>query len=85
MKSIKDRSKNNSSQENLSNQTNIIEELSGKSESELMNELLSVAAKKRQEGSLNNEDLENFRSQISSSLSKEQNERLNQIISMLKS
>lgn len=84
MKSIKDRSKNTKTQENTNNQTNVIEELSGKSESELMSELLSVAAKKRQEGSLNNEDLENFRSQISSSLSKEQNERLDQIISMLK-
>lgn len=84
MKSIKDKSKNIKTQENSNNQANIIEELSGKSESELMSELLSVATKKRQEGSLNNEDLENFRAQISSSLSKEQNERLDQIISMLK-
>ncbi len=86
MKSIKDKSNNktNNAQENFSNDEETIKELSKKSESELMSELLSVASKKRQEGTLDNQDLDNFKSQISSSLSKEQNERLDQIISMLK-
>lgn len=86
MKSIKEKSKNNNfgNTVNSNDTEKTLEELSHKSESELMSELLSVANKKRQEGSLDNQDLENFKSQISSSLSKEQNERLNQIISMLK-
>lgn len=86
MKSIKDKSKNKNINENEHQniEEKTIEELSRKSESELMSELLSVASKKRQEGTLDNQDLENFKSQISSSLTKEQNERLDQIISMLK-
>lgn len=86
MKSIKDKSKNKNINENEHQniEEKTIEELSRKSESELMSELLSVASKKRQEGTINNQDLENFKSQISSSLTKEQNERLEQIISMLK-
>lgn len=86
MKSIKDKSKNKNVNENTYQniEEKTIEELSRKSESELMSELLSVASKKRQEGTLDNQDLENFKSQISSSLTKEQNERLDQIISMLK-
>lgn len=85
MKSIRERYKKNETRENTNiDDKKTIEELSKKSESELLNELLSVASKQRKEGSLNDGMLDEFQSKISSSLSKEQQERLSQIIGMLK-
>lgn len=85
MKSIREKYKKNETRENpYVDDKKTIEELSKKSESELLSELLSVASKQRKEGSLNDGMLDEFQSKISSSLSKEQQERLSQIIGMLK-
>lgn len=89
MQSIKDKLKNKQTNnqnntENTESTEKTIKELSKKSESELMSELLSVASQKRQDGSLNNQDLDNFKDKIAPSLTKEQSERLDQIIAMLK-
>ena len=85
MKSIKDKLKEQKERQRpCENDKKTIEELSKKSESELMSELLSVASKQRNEGSLDNKTLDEFESKIAPSLTKEQQERLTQIIGMLK-
>lgn len=85
MKSIREKYKKSETRENTNiDDKKTIEELSEKSESELLSELLSVASKQRKDGSLNDGMLDEFQSKISGSLSKEQQERLSQIIGMLK-
>lgn len=79
----------NQTSDYLNNPTNNIDmtnidNLSQKSQSELMAELLTVAAQKRQEGSLDNESLDRFKQKVYSSLNKEQQDKLDEIIEMLK-
>lgn len=87
MKSIKEKlkkkQKNDSAKESV-DMNRSIEELSQKSESELMSELLSVANAKRKDGTLDNSSLEEFRKAIAPSLNIEQLNKLNEIIDMLK-
>lgn len=87
MKSIKEKlknkQKNDLTKESL-DMNRSIEELSQKSENELMSELLSVANAKRKDGTLDNSSLEEFRKAIAPSLNNEQLNKLNEIIDMLK-
>lgn len=69
------------------NETELKEELNkyaNKSEAELMKELFNLAGKNRQEGNLNNTDLDAFSEQISQYLTSEQKARLDMLISQLK-
>ncbi len=85
MRSIKDQLKNkNKTTDDHIDMNRSIEELSQKSESELMQELLSVANAKRKDGTLDNSSLEEFRKTIAPSLNSEQLSKLNDIINMLK-
>ncbi len=87
MKSIKEQIKKknkNAKVENSIDMNQSIEELSQKSESELMSELLSVASAKRKDGTLDNSSLEEFHKAIAPSLNNEQLNKLNEIIDMLK-
>lgn len=87
MKSIKEKLKNKQKNDLARESVDMnrsIEELSQKSESELMSELLSVANSKRKDGTLDNSSLEEFRKAIAPSLNNEQLNKLNEIIDMLK-
>lgn len=87
MKSIKEKLKNKQKNDLAKESVDMnrsIEELSQKSESELMSELLSVANSKRKDGTLDNSSLEEFRKAIAPSLNNEQLKKLNEIIDMLK-
>lgn len=61
-----------------------INKFSGKSESELMKELFTLANKNRQEGNLNNGELDAFTDQIAPYLTAEQKARLDMLINQLK-
>ncbi|MEG1791245.1 MAG: hypothetical protein RR033_00645 [Clostridia bacterium] len=56
----------------------------GKSQEELMSEIIARAKKERSEGKLSNDDLDNFYQQVAPMLSKEQVARLKSIMKMLK-
>lgn len=84
MKSIRERNIKLNNQDINVDDKKTIEELSKKSESELLSELLAVASKQRKEGSLDNGMLDEFQNKISGSLNEEQQKRLSQIIGMLK-
>lgn len=87
MKSIKEKLKNKQKNDLARESVDMnrsIEELSQKSESELMSELLSVANSKRKDGTLDNSSLEEFRKAIAPSLNNEQLNKLNEIIDILK-
>lgn len=56
----------------------------GKSQEELMSEIIDNAAKQRKEGKLNDADLDNFYNSVAPMLNKEQLARLKNIMKMLK-
>ncbi|NCA68023.1 MAG: hypothetical protein EOM87_08170 [Clostridia bacterium] len=61
-----------------------INKFQGKSESELMQELFTIAHKNKSEGTLHNSELDAFAEQISPFLTSEQSARLNMLINQLK-
>ena len=69
---------------NAENMQAKINEYAGKSQSELMQELLSTANRMKGEGTLNSKDLDDFYSRASVFLNDEQKERMRTLIDMLK-
>lgn len=61
-----------------------INEYAGKSQDELMHELLSTATRMRGDGSLKSADLDAFYSRVSGFLNEEQKARMRALIDMLK-
>ena len=62
-----------------------IKEYSGKSESELYAELISLASKGKEDGTLNEKSINDFQEKISPVLNEEQREKLQEILNKLRS
>lgn len=62
----------------------VVDKYSGMNESELMSEMIKVAATSKANGTLNDAELENFYNQMSPMLTAEQRKKLKALINSLK-